>query len=129
LAGDMLRALDLESAELSVYLTDDREMRALNREHRGKDRPTDVLAFSLDGMPRPSKPVPPLHLLGDVVISLDTAARQAQARKRPLIFELRLLLAHGLLHLIGYDHRTAAQKRRMTTMTRRLMRAATLPRA
>src|SRR5262249_24363795 len=62
-------------------------------------------------------------LLGDVVISLETAARQAQSRRRSLFEEVRFLLAHGLLHLVGSDHGTPSQKKKMTSMTRRLVRA------
>jgi probable rRNA maturation factor len=117
----MLDHLGLAEAELSVVLVDDRGIQALNREHRGKDQPTDVLAFPL-GRP-PSADLP--RLLGDIVISLPTAARQAKRRKRPLLPEARFLLAHGLLHLLGYDHATKLQKQRMDSATRRLVRAAT----
>ena len=118
--GDrMLAELGLLDAELSVLLTDDSVIQQLNAEHRQKDRATDVLAFELDA---PDRDEP--HVLGDVVISLDTAARQARGRKRPLLAEVRFLLAHGLLHLCGYDHGTQAQKREMDQWTRRLVRAA-----
>jgi probable rRNA maturation factor len=119
-ADRMLEYLGLADAELSVVLVGDRAIQALNREHRGKDRPTDVLAFPLGRSP--VKGVP--RLLGDIVISLPTAARQARSRKRPLLPEARFLLAHGLLHLIGYDHATKLQKQRMDSATRRLVRAA-----
>jgi probable rRNA maturation factor len=116
----MLEALELEDAELSVLLTDDAGIHRLNRQYRSKDKPTDVLAFELDG----GEPGDPKRPLGDVVISLDTAARQAKAKRRPLMAEVTLLLAHGLLHLLGYDHARPAQKRRMDAMTRRLIAAA-----
>ena len=96
----MLEALGLAGAELSVVLTDDREIHALNRDHRGKDRPTDVLAFAMregEGAALAG------DLLGDVVISVETARRQAAKRKRELSAELCMLLAHGLLHLVGWD--------------------------
>lgn len=118
----MLEALDLSQAELSILLTDDPTIWALNREHRQKDRSTDVLAFPLDE--QPSWAMGAERLLGDVVISLDTAARQAAARKRSLEAEVRFLLAHGLLHLVGHDHDTPTRKRRMDTLTRRLVQAA-----
>jgi len=129
IAERMLRALELDGAELSVLLTDDRTIRELNRVHRGKDKPTDVLAFPLDledGPPaaRGSKHDAKPALLGDVVISLDTAARQARSRKRELLAEVRFLLAHGMLHLVGYDHATRAEKQIMDRLTRRLVRAA-----
>ena len=131
----MLAHLNLEHAELSILLTDDATIHALNREHRGKDKPTDVLAFPLDETDEPpprtatavrskSKASQAPRVLGDVVISLDTAERQAVSRKRPLTDEVRFLLAHGLLHLIGYDHDTQPKKREMGAMTRRLVRAA-----
>lgn len=117
----MLGALGLENAELSVLLSDDAQIHALNLRHRAKDRPTDVLAFPLqeDG-------APPGPWLGDVVISLDTAQRQADSRRRPLLEEVRFLLAHGLLHLVGYDHDTRPRKREMDAMARRLVRSAPL---
>jgi probable rRNA maturation factor len=121
--GDaMLRELELPAAELSVLLTDDPSIQVLNRDHRHKDRPTDVLAFPMSegAADRP-------QILGDVVISLDTAERQAVSRRRPLIEEVRFLLAHGLLHLVGYDHGNPAEKKRMASVTRRLVRAAPLP--
>lgn len=126
----MLASLGIAEAELSVLLTGDRMMQRLNRQHRGKDRPTDVLAFSLD------EPAARAALrdasgghglvLGDVVISLDTALRQARSRRRPLADEVRLLLAHGLLHLCGHDHDTPGKKRRMSAAARRMVRAASL---
>ena len=72
-------------------------MRALNRQYRNKDKPTDVLSFPLADELCP-------NLLGDVVISIDTAQRQAQRRKHALQEEILTLLIHGILHLVGYDH-------------------------
>jgi probable rRNA maturation factor len=124
LGDSMLGTLQLPEAELSVLLTSDTEIHRLNREHRQKDKPTDVLAFAMD------ESVPdPAGILGDVVISLDTAERQAKARKRPLIEEVRFLLAHGVLHLVGYDHAEPVEKREMVAMTRKLVRLAVLPEA
>jgi probable rRNA maturation factor len=118
----MLTELGLADAELSVLLTNDATIHQLNREHRDKDRPTDVLAFPLDTELLGPGP----RVLGDIVISLDTAERQARSRKRELLPEVRFLLAHGLLHLIGYDHDTKPHKREMDAMARRLVRAASL---
>jgi len=115
----MLQALKLESAELSILLCDDATIHALNRDHRRKDKPTDVLAFAL----REGKPVPGSKALGDVVISLDTAARQAEELGRTLWDEVTWLLAHGLLHLLGYDHRTVAEERRMNARADMLIAA------
>jgi probable rRNA maturation factor len=98
------------SRELSIALVSDRRMRALNREWRGKDRPTDVLSFPQHGAS-----------IGDVVISLDTARRQAREGGWSLAAELRRLLAHGLLHCLGHDHHTAQEARRMAAAERRLL--------
>ncbi|MEZ4219893.1 MAG: rRNA maturation RNase YbeY [Polyangiaceae bacterium] len=117
--GDaLLDALELSHAELSVLLTNDATIHQLNLEHRSKDKPTDVLAFPLDAPIAEGMPT----LLGDVVISLDTAERQARGRRRDLFAEVRLLLTHGVLHLVGYDHDTPAKKKRMSAETRRLVR-------
>ena len=97
-AADALDALGRSSAELSVLLCDDRFMRDLNLRFRGIDAPTDVLSFEQDST------VGPGSVLGDVVISLDTARRQAQRRNLPEATELRELLLHGILHLLGRDH-------------------------
>lgn len=122
----MLESLDLHHAELSVLLTNDKHIQELNREHRSKDRPTDVLSFGVE-VDVAAQPLNAPNLLGDIVISLDTAARQATSRRRPMVAEIRWLLAHGILHLIGFDHVTAAQKKRMVAWTGRLVRAAALP--
>ena len=120
-AERMLEALALSAAELSIMVCDDATIHALNRTHRRKNKPTDVLAFAL----REGKPVPGAEtLLGDVVISLDTALRQARERGHSLWAEVTLLLAHGLLHLIGYDHQTDAEERRMNARADMLIAAA-----
>jgi len=94
-------------------------MHVLNRDYRGKDRSTDVLAFALrEGENAGIHP----DVLGDVVISVDTAARQAAARDATLADEVRVLLAHGILHLLGYDHeRSPAEARRMFGKQRALL--------
>jgi probable rRNA maturation factor len=149
----MLDELGLGERELSVLLTDDDFIRGLNQEHRGKDRPTDVLAFPLDEDVDGGKPAGPLPakqgkkrapsprtakrarashraelradpMLGDVIISLDTAARQARERRHSLLDEVCFLLAHGLLHLVGYDHETDEQERVMDEQTTLLVRSA-----
>jgi probable rRNA maturation factor len=115
----LLAALRLADAELSVLLVSDREIHRLNRAWRGKDRPTDVLSFSQqegDG-------AAPSGLLGDVVISVDTARRQAAERGESLRRETERLLIHGVLHLLGYDHeRSPAEARRMQRRERLLAR-------
>ncbi len=104
-ALDALDALGRRSAELSVLLCDDRFIRDLNLRFRGIDAPTDVLSFEQDrrtvGHLRTVGHGP---VLGDVVISLDTARRQARGRSVPESAELRELLLHGILHLLGREH-------------------------
>jgi probable rRNA maturation factor len=121
----VLRVLGQGRCELSVSVVDDEEMRALNRTYRGRDRATDVLAFPLheEAAARRVPSVRP-ELLGDVVISIDTAARQAHASRRPLGARLDVLLVHGILHLLGYDHeRSPAEARRMARREREVRRA------
>ena len=93
----ILQHLDQTQAELSLALVTDPEIHVLNRQYRGKDKPTDVLSFPLADALQPL-------LLGDVVISIETAARQARRRGHALQEELQTLLIHGVLHLLGYDH-------------------------
>ncbi|MGQ0694420.1 MAG: rRNA maturation RNase YbeY [Nitrospiraceae bacterium] len=95
----VLAAVGEAQSELSVELVGDPRMRLLNREYRKQDRPTDVLAFP---MRESDNPYP--TLLGDVVISVPTALRQASEAGRSLDDELATLLVHGVLHLCGYDH-------------------------
>jgi probable rRNA maturation factor len=117
-AGRFLATLDLQGVELSVLLTNDPGIQALNRGWRRKDQPTDVLSFPA-GEP-PSSAVGPRHL-GDVVLSLDTARRQARTHRRTLAQELDLYLAHGLLHLLGHDHHRRADAERMAALETRLL--------
>lgn len=116
----VLAALGEHDAELSVSLVGDTEIQALNRDYRNKDRATDVLAFAMrEGAVTPGADT----VLGDVVISLDTAARQAAERGVVLSTEVRALLIHGILHLLGYDHeRGPNDARRMKAKERWLQR-------
>lgn len=116
----MLGALGKDDAELSVLLTNDAFIRRLNAEHRGKDRPTDVLAFPLND-PGEALDFPGREVLGDVVISIDTARRQARKRRSTLMHEVTFLLAHGILHLVGYDHGNDREEREMDAMTKHLL--------
>jgi probable rRNA maturation factor len=118
-AKRMLDVLGLGAAELSLVLVSDRVMHDLNRAWRGKDRPTDVLAFA-----QAEEGPAPHGLLGDVVISVDTARRQAASFGHSLVVEADRLLVHGLLHLLGYDHeRSPAEARRMQRKERAVLRA------
>jgi probable rRNA maturation factor len=154
LAARVLRAACPEGADLSVVLLDDAAMARLNADWRGKHGPTDVLSFSqVEGngpgaSPRrrgsaatagaPAKAAPSRGgesgvgvrptPIGDVVISVETARRQARERGRPLEQEIGALLVHGVLHLLGYDHeRTRAEAHRMFAREREVAAAAGLP--
>ena len=122
-AALVLGQFGLDHAELSVLLCDDATIQPLNRQYRDKDKPTDVLSFSqVEG-----EAIGQGEVLGDVVISLETAARQARARRRSLDDEMARLLVHGALHLIGHDHVRAGEARRMRAEERRLLRALRSP--
>jgi probable rRNA maturation factor len=116
-ARAFLDALGRAEAELSVLVTTDRRIRGLNRRWRDIDRATDVLSFPL------SEPPGVGPLLGDVVISLDTAVRRARRDGRRLQEEMDRYLAHGLLHLLGFDHGRPAEARRMARREAELIRA------
>jgi probable rRNA maturation factor len=106
----LLAALECQNCDLSVLIVDDARMHRLNAHYRGIDRPTDVLAFAMrEG---PFTHLQP-QLLGDVVISAETALRQARARHHSLAEELTRLLIHGTLHLLGYDHEVSPTAARL----------------
>ena len=129
LARAILSDVGERSAELGIMLVGDQRMRGLNRRYRGKDRTTDVLAFAM----RKASTLHALRLtpdmLGDVVISVPTAWRQAKEARRSLDEELAWLLVHGILHLCGYDHtRSEREARRMHRRERMILRSiARLP--
>ena len=113
----MLRLLGLKDAELSLLLVDDRRMRRLNYKYRGIDRTTDVLSF-----PQQELPATFNFMLGDVVINLQATKRQAPEHGLSFNEELRWLLVHGVLHLIGYDHeKSKYAERKMRAMERELL--------
>ncbi|MEO8800717.1 MAG: rRNA maturation RNase YbeY [Polyangiaceae bacterium] len=125
-AQRMLDALQMKKAELSIVITGDKQIHKLNKLYRKKDRPTDVLAFALrEGEFSELSSGAFGELLGDVIISLPTAARQAKERDVAVLEETTMLLAHGLLHLLGWDHRNDAEDRAMRKETDRLVLAAT----
>jgi probable rRNA maturation factor len=100
--GRVMRAAGVAERALAISLTSDRELRALNQEYAGEDHATDVLSFEQEA-----------PLLGDVVISVETAARQAKAARHSLLAELFHLAVHGVVHLLGYDHATPSEERVM----------------
>jgi len=93
-----------EKTEVSILFTDDKFIRSLNNKYRGIDKPTDVLSFSLQEGVVKSPEVESDKLLGDIIISAETAQKQADALNHSIEKELTVLLIHGLLHLTGYDH-------------------------
>ena len=105
-------------AEVSVLLTDDAAIHALNRDWRGVDRPTDVLSWAQEEPPRIGETG---DILGDVVISVDTAARQAAAREWSLAEEMALLLVHGILHLLGHEDETEVGAEEMRRWERKIL--------
>lgn len=119
IATETLNALESVDVELSVSLVSDRTITELNRDYRSKNRPTDVLAFSLcEGEFGKINP----GVLGDVVISVETARKQAAEHGHSTDVELCLLLIHGILHLVGYDHEQGdAEEKKMRQKERELM--------
>jgi probable rRNA maturation factor len=93
-----------EKTEVSILFTDDKFIRSLNSKYRGIDKPTDVLSFSLQEGIVKSPEVESDKLLGDIIISAETAQKQAYILNHSIEKELAVLLIHGLLHLTGYDH-------------------------
>ena len=110
-AARLLRLQGCAGSELSLVFVNNRRIRAYNRDYRGIDKPTDVLAFPMrEGVGGDLHP----DLLGDVVISVETAEAEARRFGRPLEAQLLVLLIHGVLHLLGYDHtRSEAEAVRM----------------
>jgi probable rRNA maturation factor len=120
----MLRHLQMPKAEVSILLTDDKEIRILNRDYRDTDAPTDVLSFSmLEGEGARFAG----DVLGDIVVSMQTTTRQAREARRSVLDELTMLLGHGLLHLLGWDHATPSDDRKMRAKTDALCLAAGAP--
>jgi probable rRNA maturation factor len=119
-----LKALRLDGIELSVSLVSDGRMRALNQQWRRKDKATDVLSFPQVAFSDVGDAQFSSGLLGDIVISTDTARAQARAYHRTLQQEVERYLAHGLLHLLGYDHHRREDRRRMAEAEEKLLGGA-----
>ncbi len=106
-----------DGAEVSLLLTTDARMQALNAQWRGHDKPTNVLSF-------PAAPVDRLAgsaTLGDIALAFETLSREAEASGVPLADHYRHLVAHGFLHLIGYDHQTGEEAERMEALEARIL--------
>ena len=117
----MIEDLQLHDREISFLLTNDKRIHELNKIYRHIDRPTDVLAFAMQ-----EGELAELAgaVLGDVIVSVETARKQAAERGVSVLSEVTMLLAHGLLHLLGWDHETPAKDRRMRAETDRLCQVA-----
>jgi len=106
---EILRDLGYQKWETSILLVDDQQIREINKKYLNRNRPTDVISFSqVEGEGTPEN----THLLGDVVVSLETAKRQAKESHTSLQDEVTFLLIHGILHLLGYDHEGSVNKTR-----------------
>lgn len=114
----ILKDLECHDAELSILITDDNHIAELNRRFLKKKGPTNVLAFPI----RDDDPTEPETLmLGDIVISLDAAMRDAKKAGESLTIMIDRLLIHGLLHLLGYDHERSEEAVKMEEETERLL--------
>ena len=118
-ASVILNALDYPDAELSILIVDDQQIAQLNHQYLNREGPTNVIAFSM--RQGPFSDIAP-NLLGDVVISIDTAQREAQSAGISMQDRFDQLLIHGTLHLLGYDHEhSAAEARKMEEKTKALL--------
>lgn len=113
---------EVGGAELSVVLTDDASIRAINAQWRQKDEPTNVLSFPAP----PATPGAP-RLLGDIVIAHETTAREAKAEGKPFADHLGHLAVHGFLHLLGYDHESDADAEVMERLERAILAKLGVP--
>ena len=122
------RTMDLPAKAVAVVtLTGDERLREYNNRYRGLDEPTDVLAFAAREQATDQRFQPPPGTedwLGDIMISLPRARRQARDAGHPVNDEVRLLAVHGFLHLLGYDHAEPAEEAAMTGLTNRILAAA-----
>lgn len=111
--------LSTRGAELAIVLTDDSTIRALNRDWRGVDKATNVLAF-------PTKNAAGGHL-GDIVLAFETIAREAHSERKPFAHHLAHLAVHGFLHLVGYDHELPKDALEMERTERKILRQLAIP--
>ncbi len=124
LVGVAKIALEMQGvgdAELSIVITDDAQMRELNRDFAGEDHATDVLSFSLEEGEEFSPPPGAVRRLGEIVISFETADRQAHEQSHHVEDELAHLVVHGVLHLLGHDHAEPEEEREMRMRERRVL--------
>jgi probable rRNA maturation factor len=105
-------------AELSLLFTNDEGICRLNRDWRGRDRPTNVLSFPQPESPPGAEPQPQGRLLGDVILAAETVAREAALAEKPLEDHMAHLIIHGFLHLLGHDHETDPEAELMEQLER-----------
>lgn len=114
--------------ELSIALVDEKEMQQLNLKYRGKNKPTDVLSFPTEEIAQEGEEIPGYvpegfpHLLGDVVICPSVALKQAEEYGQTFEQEMGLLLVHGVLHLLGYDHQEEEEAEEMEAREREILK-------
>ncbi|MEA2755270.1 MAG: putative rRNA maturation factor [Aliidongia sp.] len=121
----------LDAATISVLLTDDHAMQALNNEWRGQDKPTNVLSFPATQtrageIPRPEFPGVPLEL-GDIALGFEICRREAVAQGKPLAHHVEHLVVHGVLHLLGYDHQDEVEAEQMESLETRILSTLGIP--
>ncbi len=104
------------ATEISILLTGDAQARNLNRDYRGRDEPTNVLSFPAAGENTPPLPPGAPRMLGDVIVAYETVEAEAERDGKSLGDHLRHLVVHGVLHLLGFDHQTKAEARKMESL-------------
>lgn len=120
-----------KNAELSVLIVDNSYIQELNHIYRGQDSPTDVLSFSMNELVDEDEVLDvegETNVLGDIVVSLQQAYHQSQEYGHSLERELGYLVAHGILHLLGYDHETEVERELMRNLEEKIMRRVKLER-
>jgi len=121
-ALEMAARPELSESEVSITFVDDEQIMDLNRDHRGLHKPTDVLSFSqLEGEELAAMPEGEPVLLGDIVVSLERCVEQAADYGHSFERELSFLVAHGMLHLLGYDHQTPEDEAAMMARTEEIL--------
>lgn len=106
----------MDEAELTIRISDSEESQQLNRDYRGKDKPTNVLSFPFEAPPEVELP-----LLGDLIICAEVVAREAQEQQKPLHDHWAHMVVHGCLHLCGYDHIDDDEAEEMESLERQLL--------
>jgi probable rRNA maturation factor len=123
-ASEELRLEPQDGCELSLLFTNDASMQVLNRDWRGKDKPTNVLSFPAFSL-APGDRLPPM--LGDIAIALETVRRESLEEGKPFDNHLRHMIVHGLLHLLGYDHEDDVEAEIMEAAERRILGRLAIP--